>query len=191
MLATILKSEMAIKMSIKIINVFVSMRKYIGSNLIEQKYINNMVLEHDSEIKILFDKLEEKKVNNEIYFNGMIYDSYSKILDIFSKTKNELIIIDNYADKVILDIVRRLKVSVILITSNKLLSVQDIEKYNKQYNNLKVMYDNTFHDRYFILDKKIVYHCGTSVNRIGYKTFSINLISDIDIINALLNRINL
>ena len=193
MLATILKSEIAIKMSIKVINVFVSMRKYIGTNLLEQKYINNMVFEHDNEIKLLqesFDKLEEKRVSNEIYFNGMIYDAYSKILDIFSKTKKELIIIDSYADKVILDIIRRLKIKAIIITKeDNLLTKQDIETYNKQYNNLKVIYNNTFHDRYFILDKKIVYHCGTSINRIGYKTFSINLISDKDIINTLLNKI--
>ena len=137
-----------------------------------------------------FDKLEEKRVSNEIYFNGMIYDAYSKILDIFSKTKKELIIIDSYADKVILDIIRRLKIKAIIITKeDNLLTKQDIETYNKQYNNLKVIYNNTFHDRYFILDKKIVYHCGTSINRIGYKTFSINLISDKDIINTLLNKI--
>ena len=54
----------------------------------------------------------------------------------------------------------------------------DIDKYNKQYNNLNVIYNNNFHDRYFILDKTLVYHCGASINRIGYKTFSITLISD-------------
>ena len=62
--------------------------------------------------------------------------------------------------------------------------------YNKQYNNLKIIYDNTFHDRYFILDKKIIYHCGSSINRIGYKTFSINLISDNDVIKHIVKRIN-
>ena len=61
--------------------------------------------------------------------------------------------------------------------------------YNKQYNNLKVVYNNTFHDRYFILDGKIVYHCGASINRIGYKTFSITLIADIDMCMSLINRV--
>ena len=59
-------------------------------------------------------------------------------------------------------------------------------KYNKQYHNLKVIYDNTFHDRYFIIDSSIIYHCGASINRIGYKTFSINLISDKEVCNSLL-----
>ena len=202
MLSTILKSSVAIETSIKIMDAFVSMRKYISSNLLEQKYINNLVLEdhnliidNSKNIKLLqesFDKFEEKKKTNEIYFNGQIYDAYSKILDIFSKSKDELIIIDSYADKTILDIVRRLKVNVILITKeNNLLSKQDIERYNKQYSNLNVIYDDTFHDRYFILDKRIVYHCGTSINRIGYKTFSINLISDSDVINTVISKINI
>jgi len=81
---------------------FVAMRKYISSNLIEQKYINNMVIKHDKSIKLLqesFSKLESKEIKNEIYFDGQIFDAYSKIMEIMSKTKNELIIIDNYADR--------------------------------------------------------------------------------------------
>ena len=63
------------------------------------------------------------------------------------------------------------------------------QKYDKQYSNLSVIYNNTFHDRYFIIDNDIIYHCGASINRIGYKTFSINLISDKDIKELLINRI--
>ena len=194
MLATILKSKTASLISIAIMDAFVSMRKFISTNLLEQKYVNNLVMEHDFDIKLLkesFSKLEEKKKNNEIYFNGQIYDAYSKIHEIFNKTKKKLVIIDAYADISILDIIKRLKVNVILITKpNNLLTNQDISKYNKQYNNLKVIYDNTFHDRYFILDDKDVYHCGTSINRIGYKTFSINLVGDSDICNLLIKKVN-
>lgn len=71
-----------------------------------------------------------------------------------------------------------------------MLSKQDILKYNKQYNNLKVIYDNKFHDRYFILDNNIVYHCRASINRIGYKTFSITLISDKEVSDMLMRKIN-
>ena len=100
----------------------------------------------------------------------------SKILDIFKSAKKELIIIDSYADNTLLDIIKRLNINVTIITKpNSLLTKQDLEKYNKQYHNLTVKYDNTFHDRYFILDNSIVYHCGASINRIGYKTFSITL----------------
>ena len=59
-----------------------------------------------------------------------------------------------------------------------------------QYNNLKVYYDNTFHDRYFILDKIEVYHCGASINRIGYKTFSITRIGDNDVCKLLIDKVN-
>ena len=200
MLATILRTDVAEETSIAIMDAFVAMKKYISSNLIEQKHINNIVLEHnttllkhDNEIKLLqetFDKLNEKRRVNEIYFNGQIYDAYSKILDIFKTSKKELIIIDSYADKTLLDIIKNINIKVIIITTNKYLKKEIINKYNEQYNNLKVIYNNTFHDRYFILDRETLYHCGSSINRIGYKTFSINLISDKDMLNALLNKIN-
>ena len=194
MLATVLKTKVAIKVSIQIMDAFVTMRKYISSNLFDQNYISNMLLEHEYKIKLLqdsFQKIEEKKKVNEIYFNGQIYDAYSKIQEICKNANKSLLIIDAYADNTILDIIKRLKIEVAIITKpNSLLTSQDIEKYNKQYNNLTVMFNNTFHDRYFILDDEIVYHCGASINRIGYKTFSINLIDDVDIKNILINKAN-
>ena len=132
MLATILKTNVATKISISIMDAFVSMRKYISNNLIEQKYINNMVIEHDSQIKLLqesLDKLEEKRKVNEIYFNGQIYDAYSKILEIFKQATRTLTIIDAYADTTILDMIKRLNVEVVIITKdNHLLTQQDITK---------------------------------------------------------------
>ncbi len=193
MLSAILNSEVAIKVSIDIMNAFVLMRKFVGANLIEQKYINNLVLEDHDKIQVLeesFQKLEEKRKDSEIYFDGQIYDAYSKILDIFKSAKNELIIIDSYADNTLLDIIKRLNVKVTIITKpNNLLTKQDLEKYNKQYYNLTVKYDNTFHDRYFILDNDTVYHCGASINRIGYKTFSITLVGDDDVGQLLIDKV--
>ena len=193
MLSSVLRSETAINISIKIIDAFVTMRKYISTNLLEQKYINNLVLEDHDKIKALedsFSKLEEKRKSTEIYFNGQIYDAYSKIQEIFKSANKSLVIIDAYADNTILDITKRLNINVTIITKpNNLLTSQDIEKYNKQYNNLIVIFDNTFHDRYFILDDENIYHCGASVNRIGYKTFSITLIGDKDVKNTLINKI--
>ncbi len=193
MLSSVLHSETAVTTSIKIINAFIAMRKYISTNLIEQKYINILVLEDHEKIKALessFAKFEEKRKVNEIYFNGQIYDAYSKIQEIFNEAKQGLIIIDSYADYTLLDIIKRLNVKTTIITKpNNLLTKQDIIRYSKQYNNLKVIYDNTFHDRYFILDSNIVYHCGASVNRIGYKTFSITLINDEEICQALINKV--
>ena len=193
MLATVLKSKTATEVSIRIMDTFVLMRYYVSEDLLMKSYYNDMVVRHDSEIKKIqdtLDKMQNKKVLNEIYYNGQIYDSYSKIIDIFYDSKKELIIIDSYADKTVLDIISRLNVNVIIITKkNNLLKKIDIDKYNSQYNNLKVIFNDDFHDRYFIIDKKILYHCGTSLNRIGCRTFSINLISDNKLINNFIGEI--
>ena len=193
MLATILRTSVASKMSVAIMQAFVVMRKYISTNLIEQKYINNQVMKNTEDIKLLqasFQKFEEKNEVNTIFFDGQIFDAYSKIQDILKKANKKLIIVDSYADNTLLDIVKRLNVEVVIITKkNNLLTKQDLFKYNKQYHNLKVYFSNIFHDRYFVIDDEIVYHCGTSINRIGYRTFSINLVSDADVANMLIDKV--
>ncbi|MCI9084276.1 MAG: ORF6N domain-containing protein [Bacilli bacterium] len=191
MLATVLKSKTATKVSIAIMDAFVIMRKYISNNLLEQKYINDLVLQNTEDIKLLkqsFSKFEE--LSNEIYFDGQIYDAYSKIKDILSMAKKKLIIIDAYADKVVLDMIKDLSVKVTLIVKNKsLLTKTDINKYNSQYSNLTIVYDDTFHDRYFIIDNDIIYHCGASINHAGSKTFSINKLEDEIVKKSLINKI--
>ena len=193
MLATVLKTKVASQMSVSIMRAFVAMRKYISSDLIEQRFVNKQVLKNTEDIKMLkesFQKFEEKRKVNEIYFNGQIYDAYSKIQEIFKSATKKLIIIDSYADNTLLDIIKRLSVEVTIITKkDNLLTKQDIEKYNKQYHNLKVIFNNSFHDRYFLIDNDTIYHCGTSINRIGYKTFSINLINDLDVCDILISKV--
>ena len=120
-------------------------------------------------------------------------DAYSLIIDIFNRSKKELIIIDSYADKSILDIISNINknINITIITKdNNLLKELDIKKYNQQYSNLKVIYNNTFHDRFFIIDNKELYHCGASINRIGYKSFAINKINDKEEASIFINRIN-
>ncbi len=121
---------------------FVLMRKYISNELIQQNYINNLVIQHDKDIKLLqesFKKLEEKKKDNEIYFNGQTYDAYSKIVDIFECAHDNIIIIDNYADKMVLDMIRNLKIDVTIICKNNcLLKEIDINKYTILSSNLLI-----------------------------------------------------
>ena len=112
MLATVLRTEIAEEISIRIMDAFVSMRKYISNTLIEQQYINNLVLENHEKIVTLedaFKSFEEKRKVNEIYFNGQIYDAYSKIKEIFKRASHTLIVIDAYADTTLLDIIKKLK----------------------------------------------------------------------------------
>ena len=194
MLSGVLKTEVAVKVSIAIMNAFVLMRKYISSNLMEQQLINNQVMRNTEDIKKLqesFNKFEEKKENvNEIYFYGRIYDAYSKIVDILREGKEEVIIIDRYADKSILDMIRDVDAKVTLIVKrNGLLKEIDIEKYNKQYHNLKIKYDDTYHDRYIIIDRKKVYHLGSSLNQAGNRTFSINILEEEEVKEAIFHKV--
>ena len=196
MLSSVLHTEKAISTSIRIINAFVSMRHYLFNNMIEQKYINNLVLEnnekikeHDNSIKLLQELFDNKRLEDELYFDKE-WDAYSKLIDIFSCAKSELIIVDRYTDKSILDIICRLNVRVILITSvNTKISKLDIDKYNSTYNNMTIYYDDSFHDRYFIIDRDIIYHSGNSINHIGYRKSSIDIIGDDSIKSLIISDI--
>ena len=186
MLATILKTKVAIQISIKIMDAFVEMRKYV-TNSIEQKYINNLVLKDNKRIDILeetFSNFKEK--NNHIFYEGQIYDAYSLLVDILNKAAKEIIIIDNYVDKTILDITCLLDKNITIIT-NKYNNI-DYEKYQKQYKNLKIVINDKFHDRFIILDKKILYHSGASFKDLGNKCFALNKIEDKNILKELLEN---
>ena len=190
MLATILRTSVAAEVSIKIMRAFVAMRKYIYSNSLEQKYINNLVMKHEEQLSTIFDYFDSKDPVNEIYTKGQVYDAYSRILDILVQAKKELIIIDSYADKYVLDMISKLKVPVTLVLSTKSrLSELDIDKYNQEYNNLTLIYNDTFHDRFIILDKNKMYHLGTSINNAGTKTFAINQVKDKRWLNLILEQL--
>ena len=169
------------------------MRYYIGNNEHRLSNVEVKIMEHDKSIKLLqesFDKLEENRNVNEIYFNGKIYDAYSKVIDIFKEAKEELIIVDRFTDKTILDMIKNLDCNIILITSEKSkITKIDIKKYNVDYHNLSIYYDDTFHDRYFIIDKEKIYHSGNSINHIGYRKSSIDVIGDINVKNSIIHDI--
>ena len=98
MLAGIQKSDIAIDMSLRIVETFISMKKYISNSLIEHKHINSLVLEHEIDIKLLqesFDKLNENKSINGLFFEGQFFDSYSILIDILNTSTKNIIIIDN------------------------------------------------------------------------------------------------
>ncbi len=190
MLATILKGKLATSITIAIMDAFVAMKSIINTSLIEQKYINSLVLEYDNEIKLLqesFDKLNTKENNNHIFYEGQIYDAYSLLIDILSKAKKEIIVIDNYAGKKLFDIIRNINVKVKIYTEN----IDNIskEKYEKQYNNLEIINTNIFHDRFIIIDNKILYHSGASFKDLGKKCFAITKMEDNNILKELLNKL--
>lgn len=192
MLATILKSQVATQVSINIMDTFVAMRKYISSNLIEQKYINNLVLENDSRLTLIentLNKLNEKQKVNTIFFEGQIFDAYIFLLDLLNVAKEEIIIIDNFAGKELFSIIKDIKIKIIIVSKN--IDDELVNKYKKQYNNIEIIINDSFHDRFIIIDKSILYHSGASFKDLGKKCFGINKIEDKLIINNLLKNLKL
>ena len=190
MLATILKSRVASEITISIMDAFVIMKNYINTSLIEQKYINSLVLEHDNEIRLLqesFNKLSTKEKINHIFYNGQIYDAYSLLIDILNKAKKEIIIIDNYAGKELFDITKDIKVNIKIYTKN----IDEIskKKYMQEYSNIEIITIDIFHDRFIILDNKELYNLGSSLKDIGKKCTSINRIEDSTILKELISRL--
>ena len=194
MLATVLRTSIAEEVSIRIMDAFVSMRKFINENKDIFKRLTMAeyeIIECKDKIDELFDKFESKKIENQkIFFNGEIYDAYSLIIDLIKEASNKIIIIDNYLDKSILDMLTYKKESVIveLITSSHYLTKLDIEKFNSQYN-LKIKYTNIFHDRFIIIDDNL-YHVGASLKDLGKKCFGINKIEDKEYLNSILVKLN-
>lgn len=191
MLAGILKSDVAVSASLKIVDTFITMKKYISSNYLEQKYINNQVMKNTEDIKLLqesFKEFDKKKDLNDMFFEGQFYDAYSLLLDIFNMATKNIIIIDNYIDKKFLDLCSKLKVNIIIYT--KEIDKETFEKYNKQYNNVKVKFSNKYHDRFIIIDNKIMYHCGASFKDLGKKCFCISKIENDTILESLLKVVN-
>lgn len=185
MLATIVKSKIATKISIQIMDAFVTMRKYIANNNYGERlnYIETKVIEHDAKFDQVFSKLENEK-NTHIFFEEQIFDAYSLLEDLLNKAKEEIMIIDNYIDRNLLKILSKIDLPIFVITSR--ISKLDIEKYQKQYTNVFITISKTFHDCFIILDKEILYHCGASFKDLGKKCFAINKIEDKNYLKVLI-----
>lgn len=186
MLTSVLKTEIASKISIEIMRTFVMMRKYISNSLIKS---NSIIYNHENRIQKLeetFNKLEVKK--EHLFFEGQIYDAYSLLIHILSVAKKEIIIIDNYAGIELFDILKDIKCNIKIITKNT--SEELIKKYNKQYSNVTVIKSNSFHDRFIIIDNVLLYHSGSSFKDLGKKCFAINKMEN-DLLLTLLNKLKL
>lgn len=200
MLSGILKSEVAVQISIKIMDAFVEMRKFININksLFEKvitikNKIDKKFIEQDKKFDIIFDQLQlEENIKQRIFFEGQIYDAYSIIIDIIKKANKKIVIIDNYVDDSILKMLAKKKnnVEAVVLTSSKSnIESIDIQKFNKEYPILKIAKTNKFHDRFIIIDSKDMYHLGASIKDLGKKCFGINKIEDTEIIKKFINII--
>ena len=177
MLATILKSKKATEVSIRIMDTFVKMRHYINynKNILPRKYLllEDKVDKNTRRIDELFDKFNPKEITkNSIFFKKDIYDAYSVLIEIFKLSEEEIIIIDNYAGKELLDILKAFHKNIIIISSNIDETLK--KKYLKQYSNVLFIKNDSYHDRFIIIDRKRVFHSGASFKDLGKKCFGIN-----------------
>ena len=196
MLSAVLKSDVAVEVSVKIMNSFVEMRNFLLSN---REMFNRLdrvelkQLETDKKLEEVFDYIATtKEVKQKIFFNGQIYDAFSLMVEIVEKAEKELILIDNYVDVNTLNILSKKKdgVNVLIVTSgNGNLTDKDIAKFNSQYPKLAVKISKDFHDRFFIIDRNEVYHIGASIKDAGKKSFGITKLEEHDLIDSLLGNV--
>lgn len=194
MLSALLKSDIAVNVSIQIMKAFIEMRNFLfynGQVFQEISTMKSKLVEHDEKFDIVFDELQnkkEKEFNEKIFFDGQIYDAYSLIVDIIKTAKNKILLIDNYIDDSILKMLSKKNKNaevVILTSQNSKISKLDINKFNKQYPILKVATTNKFHDRFIVIDNKELYHCGASLKDLGKKCFAISKIEDMEYVEKM------
>ncbi|HXK48885.1 MAG TPA: ORF6N domain-containing protein [Clostridiales bacterium] len=186
MLAGILKSEIAVKISIRIIQAFVEMRKFIQSNAQVFQRLDNMeskqsgmslkLIETDKRVDKIFSLMEsgEIKPKQGILFDKQVFDAYKYVSDIVKSADKSILIIDNYVDDSVLTILSKRKKGVKASIYTKKISAQlklDVKKFNGQYDPVEVVKFDNSHDRFIVIDEKIIYHFGASLKDLGKKWF--------------------
>ena len=194
MLASVLKSETAVKASIQIVKAFVSMRHFLMSNseiFAELKFLHQHQLETDVHIKESDKKIDEifslmdkynVKETQGIYFQGQIFDAYAKFESFLAKAQKEIILIDNYVDLSVLERLAKKKISVnvtIYTDPKTKLTSQDVQTFNSQYPTLTLKYTTKTHDRFLIIDNSTLYHIGASLKDLGKKCFGFEVLDSI------------
>ena len=180
MLSAVLKSDIAVDISVKIIRSFVNMRKLISNNALifqrletlEQKQFTN-----DEKFNKLFEAIEEKSIKptQGIFYDGEVYDAYLFVSDLIKSAKESIVLVDNYIDESVLTMLSKRQTNVTATIYTKNITAQlelDIKKHNAQYPKITLKKFNASHDRFLILDGKELYHIGASLKDLGKKWFA-------------------
>lgn len=203
MLSTVLRSETAILVSIRIMDAFVAMRRFMVTNaevfqrLSTMEYHQLEMQQHqqetDKRIDEVFRRLDEgnAKPKQGVFYNGQIYDAYTFVSDLIKSAKRRIILIDNYVDETVLTLLdkRGNDVSAVIYTQQISRQFQlDIDRHNAQYAPIDVETFRLSHDRFLCIDDD-VYHIGASIKDLGKKWFGF---SKMEILtpNELVERIN-
>ncbi len=180
MLSAVLRSDIAIKVSIEIINTFVEMRKVLMSNAALFSRMDRIELrqiEADGKFEEIFKALESGKLHSDkgVFYDGQVFDAYSFASDIIRSAQRSIILIDNYIDDTVLTLLSKRKqaVSATIYTKNITNQLQlDLQRHNSQYPSINVHAFTQAHDRFLIIDSTELYHIGASLKDLGKKWFA-------------------
>lgn len=195
MLSSVLKSTIAVNVSINIIRAFVEMRKFMIHNASFFQRIENVEqkqLQTDLKINHILNALEDKSLSPKqgIYFSGQIFDAWVFISDLVKSANKSIILIDNYIDESVLNLFLKRKdgVAVEIYTANLTAALKtDLAKHNKQYSPIEIKVFKNVHDRFLIIDEKQVYHIGASLKDLGKKLFAFSKMEiEVDVILKML-----
>ncbi|MGJ0288432.1 ORF6N domain-containing protein [Aliarcobacter cryaerophilus] len=186
MLSAVLRSQTAIEVSIKIIDTFVNMRKFLSQNAslftriesIEKRQIYYEI-KNDTKVDAILNAIEEKGTpqKQHIFYDGQIFDSYLFVSDIIKSAKSSIKLIDNYIDESTLVLFTKRDEKVDMKIYTKTISKQlklDLEKHNAQYPKIDIEIFDLSHDRFLIIDEKDIYHFGASLKDLGKKWFAVS-----------------
>ena len=180
MLSAVLRSKIAVQISIQIINAFVEMRKFIANHyglLQRMDGIERKQIETDQKFEQVFKALESKNIipNQGIFFEGQVFDAYELASKIIRSAKISIVLIDNYIDETTLTHLSKKAKAVKVLLLTKTMSNQltlDVKKANEQYGNFEIRVFASSHDRFIIIDNSDVYHLGASLKDLGKKWFA-------------------
>ncbi len=179
MLSAVLKSDVAVNISVRIIRAFVNMRKVISNNSLLYQRLDNLERKqilNDEKFEKLFDALEDKTIKPKqgIFYDGQMFDAYSFVSDLIRSAKIKIILIDNFCDDSVLTLFsKNQNIEVTIYTKNisKQLNL-DLQKYNSQYKPIEIKKFENSHDRFLIIDDKELYHIGASLKDLGKRWFA-------------------
>jgi phage regulator Rha-like protein len=180
MLSAVLRSEVAVKVSIQIMRAFVNMRKFLLENASVFQRLNQVelkLLQNDEKFDRLFKALEAGRPEPDkgIFFDGQVFDAYAFVSDLIKRAEKEIVLIDNYLDESVLTLLtkRQAGVKAILYTKSISKSLElDLQKHNAQYPAIELKTFAQSHDRFLLIDQQQLYHLGASLKDLGKKWFA-------------------
>lgn len=197
MLSTVLRSDNAVRVSIRIMDAFVAMRQFLTNNAlvfhrlesVERHLIENDIhmQENDKRIDELFNKMELQGVEPKqgVFFQGEMFDAYALFENLLHKATKQIILIDNYVDLSILERLAKKQTGVevkIYTHPRTSLTTLDVTTFNSQYPHLELKTTTTMHDRYLIIDGVDLYHIGASLKDLGKRCFAFNKMDDASVL---------